>query len=134
MNAVLLDTNVLTALFAGSTPILDTVAKAETVYVSAVVIGELEAGYRGGSRYRENREILDRFLSKPTVQVLPVGRETGECFGRIRQTLKTKGTPIPINDLWLAAQCMETGAVLATFDGHFDVVDGLRLWCRPAER
>ena len=62
--------------------------------------------------------------------MLPVSRETGECFGRVKYALKTKGTPIPINDVWLAAQCMETGATLVTYDSHFDQVDGLRLWTR----
>jgi len=46
--------------------------------------------------------------------------------------LKAKGSPIPVNDIWLAAQSMETGAVLVTFDSHFDRVDGLRLWTRPS--
>ena len=131
MRAVLLDTNAFTALFQGDLGVLDVVAKADTVYASAIVIGELEAGLRGGNRYAANVEVLDRFLAKPSVAVLPVSRETGECFGRVKQTLKSKGTPIPINDVWLASQCMETGAVLITFDRHFDAVDGLRVWSQP---
>jgi tRNA(fMet)-specific endonuclease VapC len=131
MRAVLLDTNAFTALFQGDTGVLDAVAKADSVYASAIVIGELEAGFRGGNRYADNVALLDRFLAKPSVEILPVRRETGECFGRVKQAMKIKGTPIPINDVWLAAQCMETGAVLVTYDGHFDVVDGLRLWSPP---
>jgi tRNA(fMet)-specific endonuclease VapC len=131
MNAILLDTNAITALFQGETAVLDAVATADCVYASAIVIGELEAGFRGGSRYADNLAILNRFLAKPSVTILPVGRATGECFGRIKQSLKRKGTPIPVNDIWLAAQSMETGAVLVTYDGHFDLVDGLRLWTRP---
>jgi tRNA(fMet)-specific endonuclease VapC len=131
MRAVLIDTNALTALFQGDVGVLDAVAKADTVYASAIVIGELESGFRGGNRYAANVEVLDRFLAKPSVEILPVGRETGECFGRVRKRLKSKGTPIPINDVWLASQCMETGAVLITFDRHFDAVDGLRLWSQP---
>jgi len=132
MNALLLDTNAITALFQGETDVLDAVAKADCVYASAIVIGELEAGFRGGSRYAFNLAILNRFLAKTTVEVLPVSRATGECFGRIKQALKAKGTPIPINDIWLAAQSMETGAVLVSYDSHFEKVDGLRLWVRPA--
>lgn len=131
MNAILLDTNAITALFKGEPSILNAVAKADCVYVSTIVIGELEAGFRGGSRYARNLGILDRFLAKTTVEVLPVSRATGECFGRVKQAQKAKGTPIPINDIWLAAQSMETGAVLVTFDSHFEKVDGLRLWVRP---
>lgn len=133
MKAVLLDTNAMTALFQGDRAILDAAAKADCVYASAIVIGELEAGFRGGTRYAENLALLDRFLGKPTVEILPVRRETGDCFGRIKQALKAKGTPIPVNDVWVAAQCMETGSVLVTYDSHFGVVDGLRLWCQPKE-
>ena len=131
MNAILLDTNAITALFHGETAVLDVVAMADCVYASAIVIGELEAGFRGGSRYADNLAILNRFLAKPSVTILPVGRDTGECFGRVKQSLKRKGTSVPINDIWLAAQSMETGAVLVTYDSHFDLVDGLRLWTRP---
>jgi tRNA(fMet)-specific endonuclease VapC len=128
MNAILLDTNAITALFQGMPVVLDAVSMADSVLVSVIVIGELEAGFRGGSRYAHNLAILERFLSKPTVEILPVTRTTGECFGRVKQALKTKGSPIPINDVWLAAQTMETGSVLMSFDRHFMNVDGLRLF------
>jgi tRNA(fMet)-specific endonuclease VapC len=128
VKAVVLDTSAFTALFRGDESILELLAKAECVYVSVIVIGELEAGFRGGSRYAENLALLERFLAKPTVEILAVGRDTGNCFGRIKSALKAKGTPIPINDVWLAAQCMETGAVLLTYDRHFAAIDGLRVW------
>jgi len=131
MKAILIDTNAMTALFRGDTAVLNIMAKADCVYASVVVIGELEVGFRGGSRYAGNLSMLDRFLTIPSVEVLPVRRETSDCFGRIKHALKTKGTPIPVNDVWLAAQCMETGSVLVTYDRHFDLVDGLRLWCAP---
>ena len=131
MKSILLDTNAMTALFRGDTAVLNTLAKADCVYASVVVIGELEAGFRGGSRYAHNLAILDRFLASPSVEILPVRRETSDCFGRIKHALKSKGAPIPVNDVWLAAQCMETGSVLVTYDHHFDLVDGLRLWCAP---
>lgn len=128
MRAILLDTNAVTALLQGDQAVKDIMSKAETVYLSAVVIGELEAGFRGGSRYTENLDILNRLLERPSVEVLSVGRETGECFGRIRTVLKAKGTPIPINDVWIASQCMERGAVLVSYDRHFDAVEGIRSW------
>lgn len=131
MKKILLDTNAITALFRGDTAILAVLAKADCVYASAIVVGELEAGFRGGNRYAQNLVLLEKFLAKPTVAFLPAGRETAECFGRVKQALKIKGTPIPVNDIWLAAQSMETGAVLVSYDNHFDQVDGLRLWTRP---
>lgn len=132
MKAILLDTNALTALFRGDHGVMDVLAKADCIYVSVIVIGELEAGFRGGSRYAENLAVIERFLAKPAVVVLPVRRETSDCFGRIKHALKTGGTPIPINDIWVAAQCMETGSVLVTYDRHYEAVAGLRLWDAPA--
>ncbi len=128
MRSVLLDTNAFTALFRGDDDVWKAISTADNVFASVVAIGELESGFRGGSRYAENLEILERFLSKPTVETLAVTRETSECFGRIKNTLRKKGTPIPINDIWLAAQCVENGAVLVTYDRHFSAIDGLRLW------
>ena len=128
MKAVLLDTNAFAALFRGDLEILEVLARAECVYASAIVMGELEAGFRGGSRYVENLALLERFLTRPTVDILPVSRDTGNCFGRVKSALKAKGKPLPINDVWLAAQCLETGAVLLTYDRHFATIDGLRMW------
>jgi tRNA(fMet)-specific endonuclease VapC len=49
-------------------------------------------------------------------------------FGDVKHGLKKKGTPLPINDVWLAAHCLETGAVLATWDTHFERVAGVQVW------
>jgi tRNA(fMet)-specific endonuclease VapC len=54
--------------------------------------------------------------------------ETAEIFGEIKDRLRRAGAPIPVNDLWLAAQAVETGSVLVTYDKHFSQVPGLRLW------
>ena len=70
MRNVLLDTNAFSALFRGDEEVLKTISKAEHVFASVIVIGELEAGFRGGARYAENVEILDRFLAMPTVEIL----------------------------------------------------------------
>ena len=128
MSSILLDTNAITALFRGDETVLKAISRADSVYVSVVAIAELEAGFRGGARYIRNIEILERFLAKPTVKTLGVSRDTSECFGRIKGALRRKGTSVPINDLCLAAQCMETGAILVTYDRHFANIDGLRLW------
>lgn len=131
MRSILLDTNAFTALFRGDQAVLAILGTAERIYASVIAIGELEAGFRGGSRYAGNLAVLERFLAKPTVETLPVSRETSDCFGRIKHALKAQGVPIPINDVWLAAQCMETGSVLVTYDRHFSSIAGLRLWQAP---
>ena len=125
---VLLDTNALSALWSGDERILDALGQAECVFMSIIVLGELFAGFRGGTRMKENRARLAGFLAKPTVRTLELSTETAEVYGQIKNALKRAGTPIPINDIWLSAQAIETGSVLITFDNHFGNVSGIRLW------
>ena len=128
MKTVLLDTNAFSALFRGDEKVLKAISGADRVFASVIVIGELEAGFRGGRRYAENIEILDRFLARPTVEIVEVTRETGDCFGLIKDALRRKGSPVPVNDIWIAAQSIERGAVIVTYDRHFANIDGLRMW------
>lgn len=66
-----------------------------------------------------NRDYLERFLSKPTVQVLEASLETADIFGMLKDNLKSAGTPLPIKDIWIASHAIETGSVLVTYDRHF---------------
>ena len=128
MKRILLDTNAYTAFLTGDKRVLNALTEAETAFLSAIVIGELYAGFCGGNRLKENKALLARFLQKSNVRVLDVTAETGEVFGQIKNALQKAGTPIPLNDVWLAAQAMETGSVIISFDAHFDQVSGLRRW------
>jgi len=132
MKRILLDTNAYSSLLRGATDVLDAIDLAEDVLVSAVVLGELFAGFRGGRRYRRNVADLREFLDDPAVAVAEVSEETAEVFGEVKQQLKVAGTPLPLNDVWIASQCIEHGAVLVTFDTHFSRVPGLRLWSGAA--
>lgn len=128
MNAIMLDTNFITALFQGDSSILELMLSMSAIYMSVIVIGELEAGFRGGNRYKENLNHLDSFLSRSSVAILPISRTTSNYFGLIKNALKRNGTPIPINDIWLAAQSIEHKLVLATYDKHFTLINGVELY------
>ena len=128
MKNILVDTSAYGRLLSGDKRILDPLATAETVFFSVIVMGELMEGFRGGSKYRENRSELSRLLQKPTVKSLDVSSETAEIFAQVKHALRLAGNPIPINDIWIASQVLETGSVLVTFDEHFRKVAGLRIW------
>ena len=128
MKKVLLDTNAYTALRRGDEAVLDVLGRAEKVFMSAIVLGELHAGFKGGSKEAINRKELDEFSSRPTVRILHVTQDTAEIFGSIKHHLKTAGTPIPINDVWIAAHATESGAYVVTYDEHFSAVPGLLIW------
>lgn len=122
---VLLDTNAYSALAKGHEEVCGLVRRSERIYFSMVVVGELLAGFRNGSRYDENHKILDAYLESPFVKGVPVTLNTADRFGRIWKSLRSKGRPIPTNDIWIAAHAMETGAELVSFDHHFEQVEGL---------
>lgn len=128
MKKVLLDTNAYVRFLGGDEKVLEALAGAEIVYLSIFVQGELFAGFQGGNKAVENKKILRDFLNKPTVRTLDATSETAEIFGLLKNTLKKAGTPLPINDVWIAAHALETGSVVVTYDSHFTKVQGLRLW------
>ncbi len=128
MRKILLDTNAYVGFLRGDDKVLDYLSKADCVYMSVFVLGELYSGFRAGEQEIENKQILERFLIKSTVTVLDVSKETAEIFGLIKDSLRRSGHPIPVNDVWIGAHALETGSVLLTYDRHFAVVPGLRLW------
>ncbi|MCO6475762.1 MAG: type II toxin-antitoxin system VapC family toxin [Phaeodactylibacter sp.] len=117
-----------TELFIGDEIVLEHLAGADIIYFSVFVIGELYYGYSLGTKEVENREKLGGFLDKPNVFLLDATKDTSEFFASIKKQLKIKGTPIPLNDVWIAAHTMEMGAELITYDKPFQHVPGLRLW------
>ena len=121
------DTNALTALFKGEKAVMDALASARLVNLSLIVVGEMTVGFKGGKRERYNRELFEEFLNMPTCRVLGITRETAENYAAIWNTLKKAGTPIPSNDIWIAAQAMETGSAVLSYDVHFRRIANLRV-------
>ncbi len=127
---LILDTNAYNRYTAGETAVRDAIRETDIVYMSVFVLGELIYGFTWGARERENRLLLRKFLRGPKTRVLEGTEATSEHFGSLRAHLKRNGTPIPLNDIWVAAHALETGSLLVTFDSHFDQIPGLRIWIR----
>ena len=128
MKKILLDTNAYSALLKGDGKILDAIGEADIVFVSVIVLGELYAGFCGGVKEAENKRTLNDFLSKPTVRILSVSKETAEIFGVVKQQMKSAGTPVPINDIWIAAHAIENGSRVVSYDRHFKQIPGVLYW------
>lgn len=122
---VALDTNRLGDLFRGDIQLANQLETCEEIWIPFVVLGEIKAGFYGGTQQRRNEILLNRLLAKPTVDVLLPTRETAEQYGRIFVQLKRAGTPIPDNDLWIAALIVEHDLVLMTRDRHFERIPQL---------
>lgn len=130
---LLLDTNAYVAFRQGKTSVIDLVSDSDGVVMSTVVLGELIFGFRNGSRYETNMESLKSFLAEPSVSILPVSLATAVRYGHLSTSLRSKGTPIPTNDIWIAAHALEVGVPLVSFDGHFRHVEGIELIVPPAQ-
>ncbi len=129
MRKILLDTNGYSHYQKGDNErILEEIAHADIIYLSTVIMGELYAGFKNGTKERYNKEFLQRFLHKSATKILSISSETAEIYADITHRLKKSGVPIPTNDIWIAAQTLETGSVLITYDKHFSKIPGLRLW------
>ncbi len=122
---LVLDTSAYSHLRHGHEQVLELVAAATTVAVPMIVLGELEAAHELGQRHRENRLMLQELLDEPWVHTLPVTRSVTLRYGRVFAQLRRAGTPIPINDVWIAASVLDSAAHLLTFDRNFEKVDGL---------
>jgi predicted nucleic acid-binding protein len=122
---VALDTNRLTDLFQGDSQLAERLAACEEVWIPLVVLAEIKAGFHGGVQRHRNEILLQELLAKPTVAVLLPGRETAEHYARLFVQLKRAGTPVPDNDLWIAALVLEQDLVLITRDQHFERIPQL---------
>ncbi len=121
----LLDTNIVIALFANESPVIDRLREAEEVFVPSIVLGELYYGARKSSRVEENIARIDDFAEKSVV--LGCGSETARQYGEIKNDLRQKGHPIPENDIWIAAIAVQNDLILVARDAHFQEVAGLNL-------
>ena len=126
MRPIAIDTNAYRAFKRGDAAILSVLQHAPIIIVSVTVLGELLAGFAAGSRESSNRSELTQFLGSGRVQTTPGTTATADLYALIYAALRRKGQPIPTNDLWIAASCLEHGAALLTLDAHFQAIDGLR--------
>jgi tRNA(fMet)-specific endonuclease VapC len=122
---VALDTNRLTDLFQGDRELSDRLSECDEVWLPLMVLAEIQAGFYGGSQQHRNEILLRSFLIQPTVGVLLPGRDTAEHYARLFVQLKRAGTPIPDNDLWIAALALQHDLVLVTRDRHFEKIPQL---------
>lgn len=122
---IALDTSVAVRFLNGDAAIISRVLALPEVILPMVAVGELLFGAQNSTRPLQN---LPRYLEFiEACVVVQLGRETAEVYAQTRLALKRKGRPIPMNDVWIAAQCLEHGWVLVTDDTDFDWVDGLVL-------
>jgi tRNA(fMet)-specific endonuclease VapC len=124
---VLLDTNSYSEIDDGDPAAIRRAQSATEVWLPLIVLGELYAGFELGSKKQENEKQLENFLGMPSVGLLLPDYETARHYGRLFHILRRQGTPIPTNDIWIAALALQHNLLLDSADKHFLWVPGLSL-------
>ncbi len=122
MTDTLLDTSAYSELMRGHAVVRQTLREVRSVCMSVVVLGELRAGFRKGSRPAQNEDLLRRFLSESRVRVLPVDEETSERYAVLHHDLVRRGKRLSLNDVWIAATAYQHGLRVLTAEGDFKEV------------
>ncbi len=127
MNRILIDTNIYSNSLSGNPDVVAVMRQVSHIGITVISMGELLSGFKAGNREKENRQELGIFLDSPRVYLYTVNEDTAEYYSSILNQLKKKGTPIPTNDIWIAAVAFQYGLQLYTLDTHFSHVEGLLL-------
>ncbi len=122
---MLLDTNAYMRFVKGHAPLRESLERAEEIVFSTRVLGELLCGIHVGRRGEQNRATLQEFLDTEVSEILDITSDVADRYARIFTHLKSNGTPVPTNDMWIAATALEAGARLISYDRHFDAIPGL---------
>jgi tRNA(fMet)-specific endonuclease VapC len=120
-----LDSNRYVDLCRGDLSVVETVEMADEVWLPFIVLGELRAGFAVGSQGPHNEAVLRRFLMRPGAAVLYPDEQTTHHYGAVYRQLRKQGTPLPTNDMWIAALVLQHSLVLCARDAHFDALPQL---------
>lgn len=120
-----LDINRYTDLCRGNVPVVVLIESADEVWLPFVVLAELRAGFSLGSKAAHNEAVLRRFLLEPEVEVLCPDEQTTHHYENLYRQLRRQGTPIPTNDMWIAALVLQHSLTLCARDPHFDAIPQL---------
>ena len=125
---LVLDTNIYSDYAEGLPETVDFLAThGEYLYLPSIVIGELNFGFMKGNQQQFNERKLLQFINRLKVQIIDVDGDVARKYAMIFLSLQKKGVKIPINDVWIAASCMEIGGTLLTRDRHFEVVEQIAM-------
>lgn len=125
VTTVVIDTSMYSAFKRGDPELVSRMRRFGELHLNPVIVGEILSGFRRGTKEQENRNGLDAFLASPRLRLDPLTLQTAEFYSFIYQQLRSDGTPIPTNDMWIAASALEHGLAVYTRHAHFSAVKGL---------
>ena len=119
---IILDTSAYSAFMGGHAGLKAALQEVDEIALNPVILGELRAGFLLGRHRRKHEDELARFCASPRVRVVPIDEETSVRYAVIVTALRGAGTPIPTNDVWIAASAMQHGLGVFTTDPHYEKV------------
>lgn len=122
---MVIDTNRYRDFCVGVPEAVERFRAADRIFLPFVTVGELRAGFLCGTRARQNESVLARFLNRTRVGVLYPDEDTTRHYAQLFRQLRQQGTPIPTNDLWIAALTEQHNLLLYSRDTHFDALPQL---------
>ncbi len=121
---LVLDTNIYCDFAEGVPAVVDALVEfGDELYLPTIVIAELTYGFMKGTRQEYNEKKLQEIITKLQISIIDIDRNVARKYALIYLHLTTKGRKIPINDVWIAACCMDIGGTLFTRDSHFAEID-----------
>jgi predicted nucleic acid-binding protein len=125
---LVLDTNIYCAYAEGLSEVVEVMAThGQYLFIPSIVLGELNFGFMKGSRQQFNERKLRQIVNRLKIEIINVDADVARRYAMIYLSLERKGAKIPINDVWIAACCMEVGGTLLTMDKHFELVDQIEV-------
>jgi len=125
MNKVLIDTNIYSYAMKGDAEVVNAINRIDVIGISTISLGELLSGFKGSRQQEKHKKELNIFLDSPRVVVHAVDEETADFYAAILDRLRSAGTPIPTNDIWIASVAFQHGYRLFSKDKHFDLIAGM---------
>lgn len=122
-----IDTNILSDFFDADPEAVAMIKTATTVYVPVIAVAEYKHGIYAGSKKKRNLELLEAFLGRPSSKQVFIDDMTTEQYAALKAFLRQRGTPIPANDVWIAAICVQHDLPLLTRDKHFQKLPQITL-------
>lgn len=122
MSRYCIDTSAYSHFKRGDPRVVELIDGAEWLGMPTIVLGELRVGFLLGGRQKVNEAELREFLANPVVDVSGVDAEVSRHYAEIVVDLRRAGTPIPTNDIWIAAIAAREGALLLSYDNHFNAI------------
>jgi predicted nucleic acid-binding protein len=117
---MILDTNAISALAGRDAALMKRLEDVPRFFVTLISLGEYQFGLLGSSHQARLKQWLDAFLDR--CHILSPNRETVLHYAAVRHEFKRSGTPIPANDVWIAALVRQHDLPIVSRDVHFDRV------------